>query len=68
MVDLFATIIEFFSAIWSADKSLTENSTVGESEWDRQARRSWLRWGAGCLILLILAAVAAGASFGWWNG
>lgn len=65
MADLIAAIVEFFVAIWSTDKSLTENSRVGESEMDREARRSWLRCGVVCLIILVMAIGAAGAAFLW---
>ncbi|MDI1313928.1 hypothetical protein [Prosthecobacter sp.] len=57
---------EFFDAILHADKSLKENSLIGESEFDRETRRSWRRWGAGILILLILAAITALLAWLWW--
>lgn len=57
-----------FSFFRHADEVMKESSSVGESEMDREARRSWLSWGTGCLIVLILAVVAAGVSFWWWNG
>ncbi len=66
MSDFIAAILELFVSILSADKSMTENSRVGESEWDRKARESWARYGAVCLILLILLAVGGGA-FWLWN-
>ncbi len=66
MSDFIAAIIELFASILSADKSMTENSRVGESEWDRKARDDWARYGVGCLILLILLALAGGA-FWLWN-
>lgn len=77
MSDLIAAILEpllgLCLRIWRlvsffrhADEAMKENSWVGESEMDREARRSWQRWGAGCLIFLILAAAAAVAAF-WWS-
>lgn len=77
MSDLIAALLEpliglcwrigrLFCFFFRADDAMKENSVVGESEMDREARRSWGRWGAGCLLLLILAAVAAGMAF-WWS-
>ncbi len=66
MSDFIAAILELFSTVLSADKSMTENSRVGESEWDRKARDYWARYGAVCLILLILLAMGGGA-FWLWN-
>ena len=77
MSELIAAILEpllglclrvgrLFYFFFHADDAMKENSLVGESEMDREARRSWLRWGAGCLILIILSAAAAVAAF-WWS-
>jgi len=66
MLDLLAAIAEFFVTIWSADKSMTENSLLGESRFDREARRSWVTYGLICLMLLLITA-AGGVAWWWWN-
>jgi hypothetical protein len=66
MLDFLAAIAEFFAAIWSADKSIKENSIIGESRFDREARGSWVTCGLICLILLLIAA-AGGIAWMWWG-
>lgn len=67
MADLLAAICDFFAAIWSADKSLTENSRLGESPLDREARQSWVRLGLGCIVLVVFGALAILGSFLLWG-
>jgi hypothetical protein len=67
MADLLAAIFDFFSAIGSADKSLSENSRLGESPMGQEARRSWMRLGLGCIVLVLLGALAILGSFLLWG-
>lgn len=65
LLGLCLRIGSLFDFLLHADNAMKENSMVGESEMDREARRSWRRWGAGCLILVLLAAAATGVAL-WW--
>jgi|UniRef100_UPI00378505F1 hypothetical protein len=67
MLDFLHAIFEFFAAIGSADKSLTENSLLGETELNREARRSWMRLGFGCIALVVLGALTAIGIFLLWG-
>ncbi|MCB1277237.1 hypothetical protein [Prosthecobacter sp.] len=65
LVAVCLRVTRLFGFFLRADDVMMENSMVGEAEMDREARRSWRRWGARCLILIILTAAVAAAAL-WW--
>jgi hypothetical protein len=60
MGDFIGRLIEFVARIWHADSEIRDQSTLGESEMERRARRSvaWLCGGA--IVLLVIGGIL------WW--
>ncbi len=57
----------FVLTVFSMDKSLGENSRMGESPLAHEGRRDWLRGGLGCLVLLLLVSLGGGLVWWWWG-
>ncbi len=55
MSEILKLLFKFLLSAWSAEKSVSENSILGESRFDRESRRFWGIFILICLILLLLA-------------
>jgi hypothetical protein len=57
---MLGDLIEFIARIWRADSEMRDRSLLGESELDKQSRRSVAWLCGGIIALLVLGAIA------WW--
>jgi len=60
MGDLIVDLIGFVVRIWYADTEIRNGSVLGESEFERRARR-FVAWLCGGIIFALILA-----GFGWW--
>jgi hypothetical protein len=65
LLNLLGPLLELFAAIFSIDRSLGENSRMGESPLAEEGRRSWRNCAVGCLVLILLGAVVAALAWLW---
>jgi hypothetical protein len=57
---MLGDLIELVCRIWKADSEIRDRSLLGESEFDRQSRRSVARLCGGIILLLVIVGVL------WW--
>lgn len=62
MSEILKLLIKCLLNAWTAEKSVSENSILGESRFDRESRRFW---GIFILICLILALLAGTGVIPW---
>lgn len=67
VVTIAEPLINFFVAIFSFDKSLSESSRLGESPLACEGRRDWMRPGVGYLVLLLVVAGGGALALWWWG-
>ena len=59
-MDFLGDIVALIAQIWQADSEIRNRSLLGESEFDRQCKRSVARLCGGAIVLLVLSGIA------WW--
>lgn len=65
LLDLLFALLDCIVSIWSADRSLGENSRLGDTRYGKEARRFWLIWSFGCLGLVVIAVAGVVAWKVW---
>ncbi len=62
MSEILKLLFKFLLSAWSAEKSVSENSILGESRFSRESHRFW---GIVILVCLILALLTTTGVIDW---